>query len=117
MKILKHPLFLGSVLLSSFIYGANQLHIQLPHWTRFYLNDFLCMPIVLSICLMILRIVKKTESLYVPFVAVLALSTYFTLHFEWLMPHYSERYTSDFIDVILYFSGAILFYIFQKRLF
>ena len=117
MKILKHPLFIGIVLVASFIFVANQFQIQLPNWVCFYLNDFLCMPIVLSLCLIILRILKKTEELYVPFFVVLALSAYFTWHFEWLMPHLSTRYTSDFTDIILYFFGAILFYSFQKRLF
>lgn len=117
MKILKHPLFLGSILLASLLYGAKQFHIQLPNWMHFYLNDFLCMPIVLSICLMILRILKKTESLYVPFAPVLALSLYFAIHFEWLMPQFNQRYTGDFVDVILYFFSAMLFYVFQKRLF
>ena len=117
MKILKHPLFLGSVLLASFIFLAHKLHIPLPNWVRFYFNDFLCMPIVLSTCLMILRFCKKTETLYVPLSVILGLSAYFALHFEWLLPQFNERYTSDFIDVILYFTGALLFYIFQKRLF
>jgi hypothetical protein len=117
MKILKHPFFIGSVLVASFIFVAKQLQIQLPYWLYFYLNDFLCMPIVLSICLLILRIFKKTESLYVPFFVVLGLSTYFSWHFEWLMPQLSTRYTGDFTDIVLYFFGAMLFYIFQKRLF
>jgi hypothetical protein len=117
MKILKHPLFLSFVLAASLIFVAKQLQLQLPNWLYFYLNDFLCMPIVLSLCLLILRILKKTESLYVPFFVVLGLSTYFSWHFEWLMPQLSTRYTSDFIDIVLYFSGAMLFYVFQKRLF
>jgi hypothetical protein len=117
MKILKHPLFIGFVLVASFVFVANLFQIQLPNWLYFYLNDFLCMPIVLSLCLIILRILKKTESLYVPLLVVLGLSTYFSLHFEWLMPQLSTRYTSDIIDVVLYFSGALLFYSFQKRLF
>ncbi len=66
---------------------------------------------------MFLRFYKKTETLYVPLSIILGLSAYFSIHFEWLLPKFNERYTGDFIDVMLYFSGAMLFYIFQKRLF
>jgi hypothetical protein len=117
MKILKHPVFYACVLLASLVYTANLLHIQLPQWIRFYLNDFLCMPIDLSLCLLVLRLIKKNETLYVPLYIILGLTLYFTLHFEWLMPLLSDRYTSDVIDIGLYFLGAMLFYSFQKRLF
>lgn len=75
------------------------------------------MPIVLSLCLAVSRVIKKTETLYVPLVVVLLLTTYFSLHFEWLMPQISTRYTGDFIDVSLYYLGALLFYNLQKKLF
>jgi hypothetical protein len=117
MSILKQPLFLFCVLTASFVYVASKLQWPLPNGIYFYVNDFLCMPIVLGICLSVLRLIKKTDHLYVPFGVVLGLTVYFAVYFEWFMPQVSERYTSDFIDVILYFSGAFLFYRFQKKLF
>ncbi|MBU2926941.1 hypothetical protein [Winogradskyella psychrotolerans] len=117
MKILKHPIFYISVLLASTVYLANRFEVPLPNWVYFYINDFLCMPIVLSTCLAVLRIIKKTETLYVPISVVLALTIYFSIYFEWIMPHINMRYTSDIIDVGLYFFGALLFLRFQKQLF
>ena len=117
MSILKHPIFYISVLVASALYIANRFEVPLPNWMYFYVNDFLCMPIVLGICLAILRILKKTEALYVPISVVLALTLYFSIYFEWLMPQINTRYTSDIIDVGLYFLGAILFFKFQKQLF
>jgi len=117
MKILRHPIFYSSVSLGSVLYLAHQLNLPFPKWVYFYINDFLCMPIVLSLCLAVSRAIKKTETLYVPLSVVILLTTYFTLHFEWLMPQISIRYTSDIIDVSLYYFGALLFYNFQKRLF
>lgn len=117
MTILKQPLFIVSVCIATLIYFANRLGLPLVSWVYFYVNDFLCMPIVLSLSLEVIRILKKTETLYVPLIVVLALTTYFSLYFEWLMPKITTRYTFDFIDIGLYFLGALLFYKFQKRLF
>ncbi|WP_178986205.1 hypothetical protein [Winogradskyella helgolandensis] len=117
MKILKHPIFYLSVLLASTVYIANRLEVPLPNWVFFYINDFLCMPIVLSTCLAVLRIIKKTEMLYAPISVVLVLTIYFSMYFECVMPHINTRYTSDIIDVGLYFLGALLFFKFQKKLF
>lgn len=117
MKILKHPLFYLSAMVATAIYIFNRLQFPLPDWIYFYVNDFLCMPLVLSVCLAAIRLIKKTESLYVPLVVVLALATYFSIYFEWLMPKINPRYTFDSIDIGLYFLGAILFYRFQKTLF
>ncbi|WP_233487592.1 hypothetical protein [Winogradskyella epiphytica] len=103
--------------MATLIYSAQRLEFPLPNWVNFYINDFLCMPIVLGLCLAIIRLIKKTESLYVPLTVVLGLTVYFSIYFEWLMPKVNPRYTADPIDVVLYFSGALLFYKFQKRLF
>lgn len=117
MTILKHPIFYSTLLLAVAIYVAQHLNVPLPNWMTFYINDFLCMPIVLSFCLVFIRAIKKTETLYVPLYAVIILTTYYTVFFEWLMPQISNRYTFDIIDIGLYFIGAFLFYRFQKKLF
>ncbi|MGJ8551032.1 hypothetical protein [Winogradskyella wichelsiae] len=117
MKILKQPLFLISIGIASAIYIANRFETPLPNWIYFYVNDFLCMPIVLSLCLAVLYIYKKTEILYVPLVIIMLLTTFFALYFEVFLPKTNARYTSDLIDVVLYFLGAFLFYKFQKKLF
>ena len=117
MKILKHPVFYGFVFLATSIYMSQRLNLPIANWVSFYVNDFLCLPIVLSICLMVIRAIKKTETLYVPFVIVMILTTFFALFFECIMPEYSNRYTYDPIDIGLYFLGACLFYGYQRKLF
>ncbi|PWK20774.1 hypothetical protein [Xanthomarina spongicola] len=116
MKILKNPIFLVFCLIALFIYFASRLALPLPSWIYSYVNDFLCMPIVLSLSLAILRFIKKTDAIYAPLSIILIMTTYYAIYFEWLMPKLNTRYTGDPIDVFLYFLGAILFYIFQKRL-
>lgn len=117
MSILKQPIFIICVLIAFIIYVVSKLQLPLPNWIYFYVNDFLCMPIVLGICLAVLRVIKNTENLYIPFGIVIGLTTYFAIYFEWLMPQVNDRYTADIVDVILYFIGALLFYRFQKKLF
>ncbi|MFD2551665.1 hypothetical protein ACFSQP_07545 [Bizionia sediminis] len=117
MKILAQPVFYISIGIAASIYFAQRLNIPLPSWINNYVNDFLCMPIVLSISLAILRFIKKTEDLFVPLPVILGLTLYFSVYFEWFMPQVSARYTADFIDVGLYFIGALLFFRYQKRLF
>lgn len=117
MKILKHPIFILLVILASIVYTSNLLDWKLPHFIKFYLNDFLCMPIVLSICLASIRYLKNDNTIYVPIGVIIIITLYFSLHFEWLLPKFHERYTADFIDIGLYFLGALLFYKFQKYLF
>ncbi|HLV15066.1 MAG TPA: hypothetical protein VKY41_07795 [Xanthomarina sp.] len=117
MKILKNPILIIFCLIATFIYISNRVALALPSWIYFYVNDFLCMPVVLSISLAILRFIKKSETIYVPLSVILIMTSYYAIYFEWLMPKLSTRYTGDTIDVILYFLGALLFYRFQKRLF
>lgn len=117
MKILKNPTLIVFCLIALFIYTANRFALPLPSWIYFYVNDLLCMPIVLSLSLAILRYIKKTETIYVPLSIIIILTSYYAIYFEWFMPKINPRYTGDFIDVLLYFIGAFLFYLFQKRLF
>lgn len=117
MIILKHPLFIISILVALSIYIAQRLHLALPNWISFYVNDFLCMPIALSLCLVVVRRIKTSTTLYLPMTAIFFLTVYFAIHFEWLMPKLSTRYTFDIIDIMLYSLGSLLFFFFQKRLF
>lgn len=117
MSILKHPIFLFISAVAITIYLAKLGDVPLPNWMYFYLSDLLCMPIVLSVCLAIVRIAKKNTFLYIPLGAIIALTVYYAMYFEWILPQYNTRYTADVIDVVLYSIGSSLFYVFQKRLY
>lgn len=117
MRILKHPVFIAISVLAVLIYLLKLLAFPMPKIISFYANDLLCMPIVLSICLALIRILKKDETLYVPLGIIGSITAYYAFHFEWLLPKFHHRYTADWIDVGLYIMGAFLFSKFQKRLF
>ncbi len=58
--------------------------------------------------------VKKNKKLELSLFMVFSVATLFAFYFEYYLPKQNPRYTSDPIDIILYFSGAILYYIIEK---
>lgn len=85
-----------------------------PWWLRNYLNDLLCMPIILSICLKSVQLLKKDRSIRISLFSALSLAAFYSLYFEIILPRFMERYTADVYDVLLYFIGALLFYFLQE---
>ena len=117
MKILTNPIVLALYLVALFVYASHWLPIELPDLILFYLNDLLCMPIVLSLCLAAVRFYKKSIHLYVPIPVAYGLTVFYIVYFEWILPQINERYTGDIIDVALYLIGTSVFMGYQKRLF
>ena len=72
------------------------------------------MPVVLTICLTLLQLIKKNYQLTIPIFVIASVTLYYIVYFEWYLPKVSPRYTADIIDVFLYTLGAIMFYYMQK---
>lgn len=89
------------------------LEIPLPSWATGYVNDFLCMPLVLFFCLKTLHLLKKDSCLKLPLFIIIALTSFYALYFELYLPKVNPRYTADMWDVVMYFSGGLLFYFLQ----
>lgn len=106
IKTYYFPVFMSVALL---VYTAQRLELPLPSPFNNYLNDVLCMPIVLKICQYAIRFLKNNQSLQIPFALVLTLTLGYAIYFEWLLPHYDLRYTGDSLDVLLYVIGALFF--------
>ena len=117
MKILTNPIVLALYLVALFVYVTRWLPLELPALIIFYLNDLLCMPIVLSLCLAAVRFYKKSIHLYVPISIAYGLTVFYMVYFEWILPQINGRYTGDIIDVVLYLIGTSVFMRYQKRLF
>jgi len=98
-------------LVAALIYSAQQLGLPLPDWINNYVNDFLCMPIVLVVCQYVLLYIKSDEDIGIPLALIMAITLYISIYFEYYLPSVNPRYTADFIDIILYFSGAAIFYL------
>ncbi|SFF74015.1 hypothetical protein SAMN04488033_10740 [Salegentibacter agarivorans] len=72
------------------------------------------MPIVLSICLYTVQLLKKDKTLRLNLITVLSVFVMYAIYFEVILPPLHWRYTADIIDVLLYLIGSFLFYFLQK---
>ncbi|WP_139374860.1 hypothetical protein [Salegentibacter holothuriorum] len=72
------------------------------------------MPIVLSICLLVVQHLKKDKSLRLNITSISSVFLMYTVYFEIILPPIHWRYTADFRDVLLYLAGSIIFYFLQK---
>ena len=100
-------LFLLNILLLNF-------NSNLPTFFSSYLNDLLCLPIVLSICFFVIRFFSKNKQVQISLFSAFSLAALYSIYFELYLPEVTTRYTSDVIDVLLYFTGAFAFWLVQK---
>ncbi|WP_424494617.1 hypothetical protein [Salinimicrobium sp. GXAS 041] len=114
MKILQ-VLFVIFTTVFLLIEFRSVLGIDLPQWMLFYGKDFICMPMVLTICLVVMQFLKKDPNIRLSIITVFSLTTFYSLYFETILPEFHSRYTADFLDVLMYFSGALLFYLVQEK--
>lgn len=97
------------------VYVLQRFEIPLPWLINNYLNDLLCMPLVLGALTFIIRWLKKDLFFKFPLFFVLFMAGYYSFYFEYYLPKVNVRYTSDWMDVFLYFIGSVGFYYFQKK--
>ena len=106
--------FYFSIFIGTTIYLCEKMDVVLPDLFRFYVNDFLIIPIVLTIVLWVVRKSQNNVILQISFWKVVYICGFYSILFEFYLPKIHPRYTSDFVDVFLYFISGLLFYILQK---
>jgi len=89
--------------------------IAVPVFISNYLADALCLPFILSLFVMIVRIVKKNSTFQLPLSMIAFAVVYVTTVFEFVIPKFSARYTADLMDIVFYALGALFFFLFQVR--
>ncbi|AQS93661.1 hypothetical protein BXQ17_06150 [Polaribacter sp. BM10] len=114
MKKLLFYYFIFSLITGTTVYFLQYFSVPLPRIIRYYLNDFLIIPIVLYSCLVVLKWSRNDKNFTLSLAIILYLCTLYSVLFEFVFPKYLARYTKDFIDIILYFISGITFYILQK---
>lgn len=97
------------------IYSMQRLNLSVPSLINNYVNDFLCLPILLGVISFVIRRLKNDYSFRLPFLFVIILASYYSFYFEQYLPRFNSRYTADWIDVILYFLGGFAFLIAEKH--
>ena len=107
--------FISSIIVGIIIYTCEKIEIILPKFIRFYVNDFLIVPIVLTLCLAVVRKLKRNRKIKLSIFQILYVCMLYAVVFEYWLPEFHARYTADLIDVLLYFVSGILFYFLQKE--
>lgn len=79
-----------------------------------YLNDFLFVPIVLSLIQFLVRKIKNNKQFKIPTSAIIMIVIYYSLYFEYFMPKLNQRYTADLFDVLMYILGGLFFYLVEN---
>ncbi len=97
------------------IYTAQLVHMVLPTVVNNYVNDFIILPIVLSLGLIAIRKLRNDDTITIPLSLIVALATGYAIYFEYFLPTFYPRYTADIIDVLLYYVSGILFFFVQKK--
>lgn len=103
------------VLLGLAVYVSQLVQWPLNSFVNNYLNDFLCMPIVLKICLKVVRFIRSDDRLQLPLLLCFTVTLLFAVYFEGYLPHVSARYTQDFWDLVCYAAGMSLFLWLEHR--
>lgn len=101
-------LLLGVFVLYALHYLFKQESIY-PQLLKYYLGDLLCMPIVLSIALILMSIIyfKKYARLSI---LQIGLATFlFSIYFELLLPSLDNAYVQDPFDVLCYALGGFFY--------
>tara|TARA_R110000850_G_scaffold277058_1_gene421933 strand:- start:177674 stop:178039 length:366 start_codon:yes stop_codon:yes gene_type:complete len=114
MILLKKPLIIFMFAAALAVYLLQWRQVPLPSLINNYLNNLLCMPVVLTVCLALLQLIKKNYTLTIPIFVIASVTFYYSVYFEWYLPKVNTRYTADVIDVFLYILGAVIFYYLQK---
>jgi hypothetical protein len=110
MRTLRHPLFLICVLLFLINQLLEQAHVFIPLLFS-YLDDLLAMPIVLTLILAAERAYFGDNSFVLPPAWVVLAILAFSVFFELVLPPFFPKHTADWLDVLAYALGALLFHI------
>lgn len=113
--MVKRIIYIIMALTALSVYSMQKLNVSLPKFVNNYVNDLLCMPLVLGLLTFLIRYFKKDKYFSFPLAFVLLLATYYSIYFEYYLPKINPRYTADWIDVLLYFFSSIAFFFFQNN--
>ncbi len=105
------PFFIMAFLLYMSVYFARFVGFILPEIINSYLTDILCMPLVLSLSCLIVRRIKMDPMIKLTFGQIMGMTIFYAWYFEWFLPQRSISYTADWVDVICYFLGSIIFWL------
>jgi amino acid permease len=102
------------VITAGIIYYRQSMKLSLPWYVNDYLNDLLCMPLVLGLLSSAVRYLKNDSNFQFSRSFIIGLALYYSVYFEYYLPEVNARYTEDWIDILLYFLGGNLFHAYHR---
>ena len=79
-----------------------------------YLSDFLALPLMLGVILIVLRWYTNDIHYRLNFLKILFAFVYISIAFEWILPYYKSNFHSDAWDVLAYAIGGLVFTLVQN---
>ena len=116
MKLILKPYFILSVVLYLLIRILRLFEIHIPEILNSHLTDFLFMPILLTVSLIGVRVIKRNKLINLTIGMIFVSTVFVSFMFEIFMPSRSSLFIKDYWDVVAYIIGALFFYIVQSRL-
>ena len=104
-----------SIILSLFFLHQ---YLEYNEWSnrlmRSYFDDLLVLPIILPFTLVLIRLIFRNAQLKLGITLVVTALIMITLVFEFILPNYAEKYTKDYLDIIAYTIGGIIYIIYER---
>ena len=116
MKLILKPYFILSVVLYLLIRILRLFEIHIPEILNSHLTDFLFMPILLTVSLIGVRVIKRNKLINLTIGMIFISTVFVSFMFEIFMTSRSSLFIKDYWDVVAYIIGALFFYIVQSRL-
>lgn len=114
MRALRHPVFIIAVILFITHQVVQKAGIAIP-FLHSYLDDLLCMPVVLTLSLVFMRALKRKPGYRLKVPLVIFTVAYVAVFFEVLLPRMNARYHGDAWDLLAYLAGAALWWFTVNR--
>ena len=114
MKQLQNILFSSFLVIYLITKTLRYLEVPLPEFIQNHLTDLVCIPLVLFVVKWIIQRLSANKNLTkVPIAAIIGVTLYWSVYFEFYLPKQDPRHTGDNIDVVMYMLGALVFSIVQ----
>ncbi len=112
----KKMLFLlGLVTYWTFFFAKRNGFIAHP-FVQGYLSDFLAIPLMLGVILIIMRWYTNNPSFRFSIAQIIFAFIYMSLVFEWFIPIYRSNFHADWWDVVAYGAGAWVYFKVQNSM-
>ena len=115
LEILKTPFFILAAVTYLMVHIARQTNYVLPEIVNSYLTDLICLPVVLVVITAIIRVITHNNLFWPSIEMTLTLALLFTILFELILPNLSPNFTADVGDILSYFLGIFLYFIFIDK--